>query len=110
MKAFELEDTFLLSKVIDDLDVELDLNKFMDSIQKEDKKQAEKIGGDFFLLICKKLYKGRNSIPEFIASMLEIEVAEAKKLKLPQIKEFFVELWKQEDIQNFFKLAQDQSK
>jgi len=104
MKSFELDDTFLLSKIIDDMDLQMDLNEFMDNVQNE--KTAEKAGGEFFLLLFKKLHKGRQSIPEFIAAMLEIEVAEAKKLKLPQIKEFFVELWKQEDVNSFFKSAQ----
>jgi L-fucose isomerase-like protein len=108
MKRFELDDTFLLSKIIDDMDIQLDLNEFMDSMQNE--KSAEKAGGAFFLLLFKKLHKGRQAIPEFIASMLEIEVEEARRLKLTEIKEFFIELWKQEDISDFFKLAQDQSK
>jgi len=101
MKKFELDDTFLLSKVIDDMDIQLDLNELMDSAK--DEKKAEKAGGDFFLLLFKKLHKGRQSIPEFVASMLEIEIEEARKLKLPEIKKFFIDLWQEENVQDFFK-------
>ena len=50
----------------------------MKSAQKE--QDLEKAGADFIYLLFKKIHKGRNSIPEFVASMLEIEIEQAKKL------------------------------
>lgn len=108
MKPFELDDTFLLSKILDDLDIDVDLNKLMKSAQKE--QDLEKAGADFIYLLFKKIHKGRNSIPEFVASMLEIEIEQAKKLSLKEIKEFFLDLLKQEGIQDFFKSASEELK
>ena len=113
MKPFELDDAFLLSKVIDDTDIELDLNEFIDLItgsKEVSDERAMYIGGQFFLMLSKKLHKARQSLPEFMASMLEIEIDKTRKLKLPEIKKFFADLWKQEGIQDFFSSAQDKSK
>lgn len=106
MKPFELQDTFLLSRILEDLDIELDLNDFLDKIKNE--KDAAKVGGQFFYLLFKKWNKGKKSIPEFIAAMSEKSVEEVNKMKLPELKEFFVELFKQEGIQDFFKSASEE--
>ncbi len=105
MKQFELDDTFLLSQIINDLDIELDLNDFMDQSKK---KSAEYVGGQFFYLLIKRWHKGKKSIPEFIAVMSEISVEEAKKMKIPELKAFFIDLFKQEGIQDFFKSASEE--
>lgn len=115
MKPFELEDTFLLSKILEDLDVEVDLNAFMDLFVKmnndKDKSVDDKaafMAGQFFYLIAKRWHRGRKSIPEFVASMSEKSVEEVKKMKTQEMKDFFVELFKQEDIQDFFKSASEE--
>ncbi len=107
MKQFELDDTFLLSQIINDLDIELDLNQFLDKTKNN---SAEYVGGQFFYLLIKRWHKGKKSIPEFIAVMSEQSVEEARKMKIPELKEFFIDLFKQEGVQDFFTSASDELK
>lgn len=119
MKPFDLNDTFLLSQIISDLDIEVDLNEFLDAIIEDKKKKKEGgsdedetdnkltdpeyVGGQFFLLLIKRWYRGKDSIPQFVANLTEKTVEEARKMTMVEMKDFFIDLFKQEGIQDFFK-------
>ena len=106
IKKFQLEDTFYLSKIIADLDIEIDLNSFMDA--SKNKKDASYVGGQFFLMLVKKWHLGKKSIPEFMAVISQETADEVKKWDLKTAKNFFIELFKQEGIQDFFKSASEE--
>ena len=107
MRKLQFDDTFLLSQIIEDLDIEVDLNRFLEDAKKH-KENPEFVGGQFFLLLAKKWHKGKKSIPAFIASLSEKTEDEVRKMGLKETKDFFIDLFKQEDITDFFKSASDE--
>lgn len=103
MRGFELQDTFKLSEIIDVMDIQLDLNELLDKAKVKNDKVQEKIGAQVALLFIKKLYKADKQIVEFIASITGETEEEVKKYKPKQIKDFFTDLFNNEDFKVFFK-------
>lgn len=107
MRKLRFDDTFLLSQVIEDLDIQVDLNEFLDKARK-DKKDAQYVGGQFFLLLARKWHKGKKSIPEFVSAISEKSIDEVNAMSMKEVKEVFVEIFKQDGIQDFFKSASEE--
>ncbi len=102
MRSFELQDTFKLSEIIDVMDIQLDLNELLDKAKSGKGDIQEKIGGQVALLFIKKLHKAQKEIIEFIANITDEEIEIVKKYKPKQIKEFFIDLFSNEDFKDFF--------
>ena len=106
MKIRELyfEDTFLLSEIIDKMDLQADLNKLFDDSKKQPDPQAY-VGGQLIMLIVKRLHKVQDEVTLFLANITEQSVEDMQKLKLSEIKNVLMDLFKDEEFQAFFKRA-----
>ena len=104
MKIRELyfEDTFLLSEIIDKMDLQADLNKLFEDAKKHPDAQAY-LGGQLILSILKRAHKAKDEITQFVANITEQSVEDIKKLKLSEIKDVLSALIKDDEFQNFFK-------
>lgn len=102
MRGFELQDTFKLSEIIDVMDIQLDLNEMLDKAKVKNDKIQEKVGGQVALLFIKKLHKADKQIIEFISNITGEEIEVVKKYKPKQIKDFFTDLFNNEDFKDFF--------
>lgn len=109
MRKLTFEDTFLLSEVMDKLDIDADINKLFDESQKHPDKQAF-LGGQFVLLIVKRWHKGKDEILNLVASLTDRSVDEAKKMSLKETKDVLLQLFKNEDFKDFFNTAVDGQK
>ena len=110
MRKLGFEDTFLLSKVIDDLNIETEISKFIKQARDSKETDMDKVGLELFLLIAKRWHRGKTSVMEFIAAITEKDIEEVKRLSLKDVKHVFVELVQQEDIADFFKSASEESR
>jgi hypothetical protein len=104
MKIRELlfEDTFLLSEIIDKMDLQADLNKLFDDAKKHPDAQAY-LGGQLILSIVKRIHKAKDEITLFIANITDSSVEDIKKLKMSEIIAILKDLFKDEQFQDFFK-------
>jgi D-alanyl-D-alanine dipeptidase len=103
MRGFELQDTFKLSEILDVMDIQLDLNDLLDKAKAEKEKVQEKVGAQVALLVIKKLHKADKQIIEFISNITGEDTEVIKKYKPKQIKDFFIDLFNNEDFKDFFK-------
>lgn len=106
MKTRELylEDTFVLSEIIDKMDLQADLNKLFEEAKTHPDAQAY-VGGQLIMSIAKRLHRAKDEVVQFLANITEQSVEDIKKLKLSEIKSIFTELAKDEEFQAFFKRA-----
>ena len=104
MREFNLEDTFLLSDIIDKTEIEIDLNAFMDA--KKDGNAAY-LGGQIVLGLVKKLHKAKTEIMTLIASLTGDDIEMVKKYNIVKMKEVFTELFNHPDFKSFFSNAED---
>lgn len=107
MRGLELQDSFLLSRIIDKADLDVDLNSFLDDLQG---KSAEYAGGKLFLLIGKSWHKSEKEILQLLSDLTGDEVAVVKKYKVKKLKEVFTEIVKDEEFASFFNLAEEETK
>ncbi len=122
MRSLEFQDVFKFSKMLDDMQIKLDLNELMDNIKeimelKDDKsekskqtqaKLTEQIGADFALTLVKNLHKAENSAYKFIAGIAEEKVEKVKRYKIKELVGFFKSLFEDPELQDFFGLAEVQ--
>jgi hypothetical protein len=102
MRSLQLDDTFLLSAIIDKMDIQDDINQLFDSVKGKDAAYA---GGQFFLVLSKRLHLARKEVLEFLSAVSEKDIEEVRKLKFTEIRKLFIELFNDEDIRAFFKSA-----
>lgn len=104
-RGFELSDIFTMSEIIDKMGVELDLNTLLDKSKdlKDNKQSQAFVGGQIALLFIKKFHKAKDEIIEFISQLSGDPVEVVEKYKPKQIKEFFMELFGNEEFMDFFK-------
>ena len=120
MKDFDLQDVFLLSKIIDKMELKFESDKLSKTIKSEkleNKDDAAKLGKEVMLslgidLITKiisNMHKADKEVIQFIANLTEKNIEAVRKMKLKEIKQFFVDLVGQEDFKDFFSQAEDSS-
>ena len=102
MRGLELQDVFKLSEIIDVMGIEIDLNDLLDKAKAEEGKIQEKVGARIALLFIKKLHKAEKQIIQFIVNITEEDAKVVRKYKPKQIKDFFTELFNDEEFQSFF--------
>ncbi len=117
MKDFDLQDVFLLSKIIDKMELKIETDALTKSVKTdklENKADASKLGKEVFLSIgvdvitkiISNLHKADKEVVQFIANMTEKNIEAVKKMRIKEIKNFFVELFNHEDFKDFFKQAE----
>lgn len=102
MREFTFDDGFALSEILDKMNIDIDMNAMGDALRQGDKQAQAYMGGQLMLTLVKKLHLARPEIVAFVASMTGDNKDEVKKYKLSKIKEFFIELFKQEGLADFF--------
>lgn len=107
MRKLTFDDTFLLSEVLDKLNIDTDLNKLFDEAQKQPDKAAF-LGGQLVLTVVKRWHFAKDEIIALIASLTEKTKEETKALSLKEIKKVLLELFKSEDFKDFFNLAAEE--
>jgi len=107
-KDFDLDDVFLMSEIVDKMDLQLDIESAL-NLKAIEGADEEELGKQFFMKILpdlgmkfiKKLHKARKEVKRFIASMTDMSVTEVGKMRPKQLKEFFVELIEREGFKDF---------
>lgn len=105
MREFTLNDGFTLSAVIDKMGISADLNSLMDEAQKRGKEGAAYIGGQFIMLIVKKLHLAKDDVIKMLADLTGDPVDEVGKYSIAKTKEVLGDLFKQTGFTDFFKQA-----
>jgi len=118
MKEFDLQDVFLLSKIINKMELKFETEKLTKSIKTDtlgSKEDAQKIGKEVLLSLgidvmtkfISNLYKADKEVIQFIANLTEKNVESVQKMKLREIKQFFTDLFAMDDFKDFFKEAEN---
>ena len=102
MRDFTFDDGFSLSEIMDKMNIDLDMNAMGDALKQGDKEAQAYFGGQLILTLVKKLHLARPEIVAFVASMTGDTKEEVKKYSIAKIKDFFVELFKQNGLADFF--------
>jgi len=126
-KDFDLEDVFLLSEIIEKMNLNIEIDKYMNAEQildaidpdQEEKTEEEieyeeerlgkelfiKAGTDLAIKFVKRMYKAKKEIKKLISNLTGKPVKEVSAMNLKEIKEFFMELVKQEGFKDFLSQA-----
>lgn len=102
MREFTFDDGFALSEILDKMNIDIDMNAMGDALKQGNKEAQAYFGGQLILTLVKKLHLARPEIVAFVSAMTGDTKDEVKKYKISQIKDFFVELFKQEGLVDFF--------
>lgn len=105
MREFTLEDGFTLSAIIDKMGISADLNSLMDEAQKRGRDGAAYIGGQFIMMIVKKLHMAKDDVVKLISDLTGDSVEDVKKYSIAKTKEVLGDLFKQSGFADFFKQA-----
>lgn len=100
MRELINEDMYLLSEIIDKMDLK------MPSFKKEDGKTAksrEELGGDIVLLFCRKIYLAKDTVNQLLANVLDKPLVEIKKMSLKDTGAEIAKLFGKTGIADFFK-------
>ena len=114
MKEFNLEHVFIMSEIIDKMDLKVEAEKLTKTInaQKlEGVEDASALGKEIIVAIgieilakfFSTMHKAQKEIIKLVVSLTDKTNEEAKGMKLGEIKEFFNELVKNEGFADFFK-------
>lgn len=107
MRELNITDAFQLSKIIDKMEIRVDIDEMMDQMQEiltkdgTDKAQAF-LGGQMVLTLISKLHKAENEVIEWIASLSEKSIDDVRKLKFKELKEILTELFSSEGFLELF--------
>ncbi|MBS4538218.1 hypothetical protein GOQ27_07070 [Clostridium sp. D2Q-11] len=121
IKEFDLEDVFLLSEIIEKMNLNVEIEKYMDSKKiidfiennEEKEKQEEQLGKEMFLKMgldlgvkfVKRMHKAKKEIKKLISDLTGKPMKEVSKMSLKEIKTFFMELVKTEGFEDFLSQA-----
>lgn len=116
IKDFDLDDVFLMSEIIEKMDLEMDTDAMIKktSISKlSSKKDASALGKDVLMglgidlatKILKRLHKAKKEVKQLIASLTGKTVDEVGKMSLKDMKNFFTELVVHEGFTDFLSQA-----
>lgn len=126
-KEFDLEDVFLLSEIIEKMNLNVEIDKYIkggkliDVIESDNKEKTEeeieleeerlgkelfiKAGTDLGFKFIKGMYKAKKEIKKLISNLTGKSIKEVSTMNLKEIKEFFLELVKQEGFKDFLSQA-----
>ena len=116
-KDFDLDDVFLMSEIIDKMDLQVDIDKYMNKVKSKEKTEAEideeeigkemflKIGIDLAIKFIKRIHKAKKEVKRLIANLTSKTMEEVSKMGIKDIKNFFIELSQQEDFKDFLSQA-----
>jgi hypothetical protein len=115
-KDFDLDDVFLISEIIDKMELEADIEKITKTIQTsklENKADAGKLGKEIAVgigieLITKmirNLFKAQKEVKQLISNMTGLKLEEVSKMGIKQFKAFFTELFEHEGAVDFLSQA-----
>lgn len=116
VKHFDLNDVFTISEIIDKMGLEADIDKITKTIKTsslENKKDASAlgkeiavgIGVDLITKIIRNLHKAKKEVIQLISNMTGKSDEESSKMNLKQMKEFFIELFRTDGIEDFLSVA-----
>ena len=116
MKEFTLEEVFLLSQIIDKMELKIEADKISKTIQAEkleSKDDALKLGKDVMIALgidisvkfVSSLHKASKEVIQLIANMTGKEIETVKKMGIKEIKQFFIDLSEMEGLADFFEQA-----
>lgn len=116
VKSFDLDDVFLLSEIIDKMELEVETDKIIKNTKTaklENMKDAKKLGKEVFISLgidlvtkfVRKFYKAKNEVKQLISNFTGLELDAVSKMNIKQIKEFFNELIEHEDFGDFLEQA-----
>lgn len=111
-KNFDLNDVFLMSEIIEKMEIEVDIDNIIKKTQAnklESKQDAAALGKEVLLSIgldlatnlVKRLYKAKSEVKELIANLTGKTTAEVGEMSLREIKGFFVALVAHEGFSDF---------
>lgn len=113
-KDLDLEHMFMLSEIIDKMDIEIDsLTGKIKTKKLGSKKDATELGkeigvtviADLLMKVISKIHKAKKEVMAFVAEMCEMTDEEVKGLKFGDLKKFFTELIKTDGVTDFLEQA-----
>jgi uncharacterized protein YpuA (DUF1002 family) len=120
IKKFDLDNVFMLSEIIDKMELDADIDKITKTIQTsklENKADAAKIGKevavgigiDLCTKLIRRLHKAKDEVKELICDLTGLSKDEVKKFGIKEITQFFTDLFNQPEFGDFFNQAGDLS-
>lgn len=114
MKEFNLEHVFIMSEILDKMDLKVEaerLSKTVNTQKLEGVEDATKLGKEIIVAIgieimtkaVASMHKAQKEIIKLIVSLTDKSMEEAKSMKLSELKQFFDDLAKNEGFADFFK-------
>ncbi len=121
IKTFDLEDIFLLSEIINKMELEIDTDKLIKNTQTtklENLKDAKALGKEVIVGISidlstkfvRNLYKAKNEVKQLIVNLTGLNEEAVSKMKIKDIIKFFEELVSHEDFKDFLSPAEEPTK
>lgn len=128
VKDFDLDDVFLMSEIMEKMDIEVELEKYMntkdainlfDGDEEKTEEQlnieAESLGKEMFLklgldlamVFAKRMHRAKKEVAKLIMNLTGKTRDEVSKMKLKEIKQFFKDLVEQEGFKDFFSQAEE---
>lgn len=121
IKTFDLEDIFLLSEIINKMELEIDTDKIIKNTQAsklKNIKDAKTLGKEVIVGISidlstkfvRNLYKAKDEVKQLITNLTGLNEEAVSKMKIKDIIKFFEELVSHEDFKDFLKQAEEPTK
>jgi len=116
MKDFTLSEVFLLSAIIDKMDLRIESEKLTKTIKADKLETANdamaigreivlSVGIDIGVKFVSNLHKANKEVTQFIGSVTGKTEESVREMKLKELKQFFVDLSKTEGFSDFFEQA-----
>lgn len=116
IKDFDLDDVFLMSEIIEKMELEFDTDAIIKktNVSKlSGKKDAKELGKDVIMSLgidlttklVKKLHKSKREVKQLIANLTGKTVDEVGKMSMKDMKSFFTELVAHEGFTDFLSQA-----
>lgn len=111
-KDFDLNDVFLMSEIIEKMDLDVDVDKVIrksNVVKLENKKDASALGKEVMMSVgvdlvsklVKNLHKAQKEVKRLIANLTGKSVSEVEKMGLKELKQFFTDLIEHEGFSDF---------
>lgn len=99
MRELRNEDMYLLSEILDRMDLK------MPTLKKDDgaKKTREELGADVVLSIVRKVHLAKDQINQLLANVMEKDLSEVKQMSLAETGSSIAKLFGKAGIADFFK-------
>ena len=101
MRKLGLEDVFAFSEIMDEMDLKINVSEIVNKVKDADDVQ-EAAGIEILMLIFRNLHKAKSQITNWVASLREIDVEEAKQISLSELVETLKELFTGDEAKDFF--------